>query len=96
METETNKGKQCFMFKDNKYTQYYQKKNNNFCWRCTIRLCNARVETDENGAVVKEFGFHTHGDTTANQLGLVEGSELWICAFATFSNCVFVVGFALL
>ena len=42
-----------------------QKKNDNVCWRCTIKSCKARVET-ENGTVVKDFGLHTHMDKVSN------------------------------
>ena len=61
MDSESKKGKRCLVNKENKYREYYRKKNENVCWRCTIKSCKARVET-ENGTVVKDFGLHTHVD----------------------------------
>ena len=65
MDSESNKGKRCLVYKENKYREYYRKKNENVCWRCTIKSCKARVET-ENGTVVKDIGLHTHVDKVAN------------------------------
>jgi len=53
------------VYKENKYREYYTKKNDNVCWQCTIKSCKARVET-ENGTVVKDFGLHTHVDKVSN------------------------------
>ena len=39
MNSETNKGKTCFVYKDNKFREYYRKKNGNVCFRCTVKTC---------------------------------------------------------
>ena len=52
MDSENNKGQRCLVNKENKYREYYRKKNENVCWWCTIKSCKVRVET-ENGIVSK-------------------------------------------
>jgi len=38
MNFESNKGKSCFVFKDNKFREYYRKKNGNVCgFRCILK-----------------------------------------------------------
>jgi len=37
MNSETHKGKSCFVYKDNKFREYYGKKNGNVCFRCTLK-----------------------------------------------------------
>jgi hypothetical protein len=53
------------LFNSNKYRQYYKKNNANVCWRCTIKYCKARLET-QNGSVVKEIGDHMHAESVTN------------------------------
>jgi len=62
MEIVTNK--EHVVYQSNKYGRYYTKKNDSVCWRCTIKRCNARLETD-NGAVLKEIGQHNHAKKVA-------------------------------
>ena len=58
-ETSANKGITCFLHQSNKYRRCYVKKNQNGCWHCTSKRCNARTET-RDGTVVEESGFHCH------------------------------------
>jgi len=37
MNFESNKAKSCFVFKDNKFREYYCKKNGNVCFRCILK-----------------------------------------------------------
>jgi len=93
MDSESKKGKRCLVNKENKYREYYRKKNENVCWRCTIKSCKARVET-ENGTVVKDFGLHTHVDKVANlstvalRVLLVNGKRPKTCHIARLSSTV--------
>ena len=43
MNTETNHGKSCFVYKDNKFCEYYRKKNGNVCLRRTVKTCISRI-----------------------------------------------------
>jgi len=43
MNTETNKGKSCVVYKDNKFHEYYRKKNGNVCFRRTVKTCKSRI-----------------------------------------------------
>ena len=65
MDSESNKGKRCLVYKENKYSEYYRKKQKHVCWRCTVKSCKARVET-ENSTVAKDFGLCTHVDKVSN------------------------------
>lgn len=65
MDIVTNKGKECLLYEGNKYRKYYTKKNDIVCWRCTIKCCNARLESN-NGTVVKQIGDHNHAETVVN------------------------------
>ena len=53
MNSETNKEKSCFVYKDNKLREFYRKKNGNVCFRCTVKTCKARIET--NAAVRLQY-----------------------------------------
>jgi len=65
METLSNNGVTCFLYKSNKYRRYYVKRNKNVCWRCTSKSCKARIET-RDGIVVEESGFHCHVEKVLN------------------------------
>ena len=45
MNTESNQGKSCFVYKDNKFREYYRNKKGNVCFRCTVKTCKSRTET---------------------------------------------------
>jgi len=64
MNSETNKGKTCFVYKDNNFREYYRKENGNVCFRCAVKTCKARIETN-NVIVVAEYGDRDHSDTVA-------------------------------
>ena len=44
-----------YTYKDNKVREYYRKKNENVCFRCTVKTCKARIETNDV-IVVAEYG----------------------------------------
>ena len=64
MNSETNKGKTCFVYKDVKCREYYGKKNGKVCFRCTVKTYKARIESNDV-IVVAEYGDHDHSDTVA-------------------------------
>ena len=43
MNTETNKGKSCLVYKRNIFHEYYRKKSGNECFRCTVKTCKSRI-----------------------------------------------------
>jgi len=57
MDSETNKGKSCFVHNDNKFREYYRKKNGHVCYRCTVKTCKAGIEMRED-VVVAERHIH--------------------------------------
>jgi len=73
MEIVTNKEHDGLVYQSNKYRRYYTKKNDIVCWRCTIKRCNARPETD-NRTVLKEIGQHNHAEKVANPSAV----SLWV------------------
>ena len=64
MDSETNKGKSCFVHNDNKFREYYRKKNGHVCYRCTMKTCKARIEMRD--VVIAEHGDHDHYDKVSN------------------------------
>jgi len=53
------------MHKDYKFREYYRKKNRNACFRCTVKTCKARIETNDVIAVA-EYEDHDHSDIVSN------------------------------
>ena len=60
-----DKEKTCFVDKDNKFHEYYRKENGNVCFRCTVKTCKARIETNDV-IVVAEYGDHDHSDKVSS------------------------------
>ena len=65
MDSESNKGKRCLVYKENKCMEYYRKKQRKCLLAVYNQILEARVET-ENGTVVKDFGLHNHVDKVSN------------------------------
>jgi len=63
INSKINKGKTCFVYKDNKFRQYYLKKNGNVCLD-TVMPCKARIETNDI-IVIAEYGDRDHSDKVA-------------------------------
>ena len=72
MEVESNKGKRAFIFHGNKYRSYYISKVTGIeSWRCTQKICKARIQTKSNEVsnkteLYKEIGEHNHSEKTTN------------------------------
>ena len=65
INSKTNKGKTCFVYKDNKFRDYYRKKKNgNVCFWWTVKTCKTRIETNDV-TVVAEYGDRDHSDKVA-------------------------------
>jgi len=60
-----NRNNGCFVDKNNKFHEYYRKKNGNVCFRCTVKTCKARIETNDV-IVVAEYGDHDHSDKVSS------------------------------
>ena len=60
-----NNGKTYFVGKNNKFHEYYRKKNGNVCFRCTVKTCKARIETNDV-IDVAEYGDHDHSDKVSS------------------------------
>ena len=65
MNSETNEGTRRFVYKDNKFREYYRKRNRNVCFRCTAKTCKERIETNDV-IVVAEYGDRDHSDRVSN------------------------------
>jgi len=65
INSETNKGKTCFMHKGYKFREYYRKKNRNVCFRYTVKTCKTRIETNDIIAVA-EYGDHDDSEKVRN------------------------------
>ena len=72
MEVESNKGKRAFIFHGNKYRSYYISKVTGIeSWRCTQKICKARIQTKSNEVsnkteLYKEISEHNHSEKTTN------------------------------
>jgi len=65
INSETNDGKSCFVYKNNNFREYYRKKNGMLCFRCAVKTCKARIETNDV-IVVAEYEDHDHYDKVSN------------------------------
>jgi len=61
METDTNKGKKCIIFQNNKFSLSFTGKTS-VSWRCTARHCNATIHTGTDDALVREITVDHHHD----------------------------------
>ena len=59
METVSQKGNKCILFKNNKFYKVYAGKKSD-SYRCTIRTCKARIQVDNNGKIINENVVHKH------------------------------------
>ena len=66
MNSETNEGTRRFVYKDNKFREYYRKRNRNVCFRCTVKTCKERIETNDVIIIVGEYGDHDHSNKASN------------------------------
>ena len=64
MECVSNKGRQCMIFQNNKFSlSYVAKSTNNKTWRCTIRWCNASIHTLPDTSVIESDVSRNHEDS---------------------------------
>ena len=68
INSETNKGNSCFVNEDNKFPEYYGKKNGKVCFRCTAKTCKTRIETND---VIVVAGDRDHSDEVIAMLQLL-------------------------
>ena len=61
MESETNSGKKCLIFGNNKFSKKNEGKRFT-SWRCTDKKCNVLIHTDLNGVVQENNVIHNHED----------------------------------
>ena len=65
MESETNQGKKCLIFENNKFTlKNVGKKLTS--WKCTTKTCNVLIHADLKGIVLEDSVAHNHADKVLN------------------------------
>ena len=67
MESVTNKGLQCVIFQNNKFSLVYKGKHR-WTWRCTVRKCKASVHTKagETENIIEHDVSHGHKDSISD------------------------------
>lgn len=65
MDVFTLKGKECILYKNNKYS-LSNKGKDKISWRCTIRGCNATIYTNDQHEIKSEKNNHHHIDKVNN------------------------------
>ena len=61
LHTETNRGTQSIIIDGHKYRKANTLKDGSIAYRCTVKICKARIRTDADGQnIVKAQNEHSH------------------------------------
>ena len=64
MDSLSNMGKLCKLYKNNRYKFVYERQSTNeTCYRCTMGKCSARIYIDAHGIIREGTAQHIHADS---------------------------------